>query len=378
MIEDAASNVCLKLCGVADPDALQWSAGGADGSYLKVNYDTPRKRQGVLNYFDKAKGKASRSVQTTDADIVERVSPYHVAKERARILIALFSMTSPLIAQPGSDEAASTGDRAGSSSGVGKATAPAAAAAGASSTQQYQMMTPREKTSSRTVYIAGGQEKQSAKPGAEPARAKTPPKPTEPLAKAKPKGVSEAALAQPLSRASTGDRAGAAAAQPPPPPKQAPPPKTADVPRLPAPRPIPKPAQPAPQQPQVEIVEEIEDWELQPGGASTPRPSTPPSTTTPTPQVRPPQYRDHRYFPSGSGSSGAQAAGAVAKGGRGKGRFAKPLVRPPPATLKGQWRPRGPLSEQRPGPQASAAYCENCHHHGHIARDCTNEPFTEI
>ena len=50
-------------------------------------------------------------------------------------------------------------------------------------------------------------------------------------------------------------------------------------------------------------------------------------------------------------------------------------MRPPPATLKGQWRPRGPLSEQRPGPQASAAYCENCHQHGHIARDCTNEPF---
>ena len=66
MIRDAASSVCMKLCGVAEPDAQQWSDGGVDGSYLKTTYDTEGKRQGVLNYFDKAKGKASRSTQTID------------------------------------------------------------------------------------------------------------------------------------------------------------------------------------------------------------------------------------------------------------------------------------------------------------------------
>ena len=189
LINEAASSMCMKICGIAEPDAVQWSAGGADGSYLKTTYDNAGKRQGVLNYLDKAKGKASRSTQTVDTTLEQRVSPYHVARERARVLIALFSMTSPLIAQPASSEAVSTGDRAGSSTDVGKASAPAAAAAtaGMRFTQQFQVMTAREKASSRAVHVAGGQETQSAKPGAKPARAKTPPKSTEPPAKARPK-----------------------------------------------------------------------------------------------------------------------------------------------------------------------------------------------
>ena len=156
-------------------------------------------------------------------------------------------MTSPLVARPASDEPASTGDRAGSSSDAGKAAASAVAApaAGGSATQQF-LMTPRVKEPQRVVYIDEGQGKQAATTGTK-ARAKTPPKLTKSPAKAEPKQQTDEGKAKPPGHASTGDRAGVKAAQPPP-PKQAQPPDTADVQRLPAPKSLPRPVGPAARQ----------------------------------------------------------------------------------------------------------------------------------
>ena len=169
-------------------------------------------------------------------------------------------MTSPLVARPASDEPASAGDRAGSSSDAGKAAASAAAApaAGGGTAQQF-LMTPRVNESPRIVYIDNSQGQQAATTGTK-SRAKTPPQHTKSPAKAEPKQQTDEGKAKPPGHASTGDRAGVKAAQPPP-PKQAQPPGTADVQRLPAPKSQPRPvgpaAQQAPAQPQQEVVEEI-------------------------------------------------------------------------------------------------------------------------